>query len=61
MADQQYDNRNKGVLFRVDDGDKRSDKSPDLKGTLDVNGQQFWLNGWRKVSRNNVHYLSLSL
>jgi hypothetical protein len=57
----EYDNTNKGVLFRVDDDDKKSSKSPDLRGTIDVNGEAFYLSAWRKVSKNNVHYLSLSI
>jgi hypothetical protein len=59
MADQQYDNRNRGVLFRVDE--KRSEKSPDLLGNIDVNGVEHQLSGWRKVSKNGVQYLSLSI
>jgi hypothetical protein len=35
-----YDNRNRGVLFRVDDDDKKSDRSPDLRGSLDVEGTE---------------------
>jgi hypothetical protein len=56
-----YDNRNRGVLFRVDDDDKKSDRSPDLRGSLDVEGTEYWLSGWRKVSKNGVNYLSLSI
>lgn len=44
MAD--YDNANRGVLFKNDR--KESDKHPDYKGNINVNGVEFWLSAWIK-------------
>ena len=54
-----YDNTNRGVLFN--NTDRTSDKQPDCRGNLNVGGVEFWLSGWRKVSKNGLHYLSLSI
>lgn len=43
---QQYDNTNTGVLFLNDR--KESDKHPDRKGSIDIEGKQYWLSGWDK-------------
>lgn len=54
-----YDNTNSGVLFQNDkDG---NEKRPDYKGKLNVNGKDFWISGWKKLSKDNKPYLSLSI
>ena len=41
----EYDNTNRGVLFKNDK--KTDDKHPDYKGSyMDVNGNDHWLNAW---------------
>jgi uncharacterized protein (DUF736 family) len=59
MAD--YDNRNRGALFRNDDKDPNDDKARDYSGTLNIEGAEYWLSGWVRVSKNGRKYLSLSL
>ena len=54
----QYDNTNKGVLF-VNDR-KEQDTHPDFKGSIDVNGVQFWLSAWRKETSKG-ETISLSI
>lgn len=49
---QQYDNTNTGVLFR--NKEKASSKHPDYRGTLNVNGETFWISGWIKVAGPNA-------
>src|SRR5262249_36036176 len=47
-----YDNRNRGALFRNDDKDPNDDKERDYSGTLDVEGTEYWLSGWVRTSKN---------
>lgn len=55
----QWDNTNKGVLFKAK-LPKKSDKHPDYSGTINVEGKEFWLNGWVKTSKNGNKFFSLS-
>ena len=50
-----YDNHNRGALFRNDDKDR------DYNGTLDVEGTQYWISGWVRTSKNGEKYLRLSV
>lgn len=43
---QEYDNTNKGAFWEVDERDKKNDKSPDLNGKININGEDFWISGW---------------
>jgi hypothetical protein len=55
----QYDNRDRGVLFRNEQKDSETDR--DYGGSLNVNGVDYWLSGWIKVSTKGTKYLSLSI
>lgn len=58
MAD--YDNTNTGVLFT--NRKKTSNKAPDLKGSVNVNGKEFWLSGWFTFKKSDGEkYISLRL
>jgi hypothetical protein len=46
----EYDNRNRGALFR--NSDKKSPNHPDYKGSLNVDGKEFWLDAWINEIRN---------
>jgi hypothetical protein len=59
MATGDYDNTNRGVLFRNED--KQDPKHADYNGNVNVNGEEFWLNGWLKTSKKGAKYLSLSV
>ena len=52
MQQQQFDNTNTGVLFK--NKDKVTNRHPDYRGTLNVNGETFWISGWIKVAGNNA-------
>ena len=54
-----YDNTNRGVLFK--EKEKKSDKHPDYKGKLDIDGVTRYLSGWIKQDKNGNSFLSLSL
>ena len=55
----QYDNTNSGALFLA--REKKSDRHPDMTGNLDVNGVEYYINAWTKVSKQGKKFLSLSI
>lgn len=58
MSEQKYDDTNRGALFP---SEKKTDKHPDLKGKLNVNGEDFYLSAWSQVSKAGKKYLSISI
>jgi hypothetical protein len=54
----EYDNTNRGVLFKNDR--KESDRHPEYKGSINVNGEEFWLSSWVKDGKNGK-FMSLSI
>ncbi len=48
---QQYDNTNRGVLFKNDD--KRDERDADYRGSVNVKGQEFWLDAWIKDAKKD--------
>jgi hypothetical protein len=55
---QQYDNTNRGVLFKNDR--KESDNHPDYTGKIDVDGDEYWLSAWIKTGKKGK-FMSLSI
>lgn len=53
----QYDNTNTGTLFRNEN--RQSDTHPEYSGSLNVEGKEYWLNGWVKESKNGKKFFSL--
>ena len=43
---QQYDNTNRGVLFKNDR--KETESHPSYKGSINVGGVEYWLSAWVK-------------
>lgn len=56
---QEYSNLNKGVLFA--ELDKKTEKSPDYTGKIDINGKEMRLAGWKRQSKNGTTFLSLAV
>jgi hypothetical protein len=56
----EYDNTNRGSLFR--NTKKESEKHPDMNGSLNVNGTEYWISGWTQVAKKDGQkFLSLSI
>lgn len=53
----QYDNTNRGVLFKNDDKD--DERSPDYTGSLNVDGAEFFLDAWIKEAKSGRKFLSV--
>jgi hypothetical protein len=56
-----YDNTNKGALFRNDDKDPSNDKDRDYSGSLNVEGTEYWISGYVRTSKSGRKFLSLSV
>lgn len=54
-----YDNTNSGALFKNDK--KASDNHPDYKGSINVDGVEYWLSSWIKTSKTGTKFMSLSV
>lgn len=54
----EYDNTNRGALFQKE---AKSDKHPNMSGNINVDGKEYWLSGWTKVSKAGAKYLSLAI
>ncbi len=56
---QEYDNTNSGALFI--NKDRKTDKHPNARGTLNVEGVEYWISAWTKTSKAGDKYQSLSI
>lgn len=55
----EYDNSNRGSIFKNDK--KEEERHPDMTGTLNVNGTDYWISAWKKTSKAGTSFLSLSV
>jgi len=55
----EYDNTNRGNLFKNDK--KEEEKHPDLNGSINVGGKDYWLSAWKKTSKAGTPFWSLSV
>lgn len=56
----EYDNTNRGILSRNER--KEKDSHPDMKGTINIDGVDYWLSGWTKTKKDGSgKFLSLSV
>lgn len=54
----QYDNTNRGALFKNDR--KEKDSHPDYKGSINVDGVDYWLSAWLKEGQKGK-FFSMSI
>jgi len=59
MEKKAFDPTNRGTLARNEK--KESDTHADYNGQLNVNGTDYWLNGWIKKGNEGKSFLSLSI
>ena len=55
----EFDQTNRGSLFKNEK--KEEAKHPDMSGTLNVNGTEYWISGWKKTSKAGTGFISLSI
>ena len=55
----QYDNTNSGALFKNDKAGVEA--RPDYRGTLNVEGTEYWISSWLKTSKKGEKFMSLSV
>ena len=55
----EYDNTNRVSLFKNDRQDDA--KFPDYKGSVNVEGVEYWLSAWIKLSKDGQKFMSLSI
>ncbi len=53
-----YETTNRGQIWKNDK--KGTDKHPDFTGTLDVDGQAFWVSAWKRKPDANPRAPALS-
>lgn len=55
-----YDNTNKGTIAK--NPRKEADTHPDIKGSINVDGRDYWLDGWQKTnSKDGSKFYSLTV
>tara|TARA_R110000803_G_scaffold208003_1_gene276337 strand:+ start:713 stop:967 length:255 start_codon:yes stop_codon:yes gene_type:complete len=58
MTDQ-YDNTNRGAIWKNDN--KQSETHPDFKGSINIDGKDYWLSGWKRKEGAGPKSPALSL
>ena len=58
MNQKQWDNTNRGTMSENNKGDNPA--RPDYKGTINVEGTEYWISAWHKKSYNGP-FISLSV
>jgi uncharacterized protein (DUF736 family) len=59
MTMSDYDNTNRGALFK--NNDKTEESQPDYRGNINCGGTEYWLSAWLKTSKAGMKYMSLSI
>jgi hypothetical protein len=54
-----YDNNMRGIVSK--NKDKKTDKHPDIKGQCEIDGVEYWMDGWLKQRKDGTgSFYSLS-
>ena len=54
-----FDNTNSGALFK--NKKRTNDKHPNMRGTVNADGVEYWVSAWTKESRAGEKFVSLAL
>ena len=54
-----YDNTNGGALFPNDKKEKET--HPDFRGSINVEGKEYWIKGWKKIAKSGMKFLSVAV
>lgn len=54
-----YDNTNSGAIFKNDR--KQNDRQPDMTGSINVAGVDYYISAWTKQSGQGKKFLSLAV
>lgn len=46
-----YDNNYTGIISK--NSNKKDDKHPDIKGQCEIDGVQYWVDGWQKTRNSD--------
>ena len=57
--DKKFDNTNRGAIWKNED--KKTDTQPDFKGSINVDGKEFFLNAWKRKDGASPKSPALSL
>jgi len=55
----EFDNTNRGILAKNDK--KTEKKHPDFSGSINIDGVEHWISGWKKQSKQGNNFISLSV
>lgn len=55
----QYDNTNRGALFKNEQ--KKTENHPDYSGSINVEGQDCFIDAWIKTAESGRKFMSLSV
>ena len=47
MTDKKFDETNRGAIWKNEK--KETDKYPDFTGSINVDGHDYWLSGWKRT------------
>lgn len=60
MSNQKFEHQeNRGSLFS--NKDKKTDKHPDYKGSINVDGKVYWMTCWNSTSKAGMDYMTVSV
>jgi len=55
----EYDNTNSGAMFF--EQEPETERHPNYKGSINVDGKDYWISAWDKVSKKGANFISLTV